>query len=179
MRRLHWVEVLAAGRMAIMARPRAEDWLETEVNGWKDAGIDVVVSLLDHQEVSELGLEREAELCRAHGIDFVSFPIADRGVPDSRQAASEIARLLAKDLRGGRSIAIHCRAGIGRSSVMAACALIHLGIEAEEALARIKAARGVSVPDTDEQHDWVVAFGRIHRGEMQPVRHGRDGWSTV
>jgi protein-tyrosine phosphatase len=148
--------------MAIMARPRAEDWLEIEIAEWKKAGIDVVASLLEHEEASELGLLREPELCRSHGIEFVSFPIPDRGVPDSGKAA-QIARVLAAGLRDGRCIAIHCRAGIGRSSIMAACALIFSGIEAEEALARIKAARGLRVPDTDEQRDWLVAFDRAYR----------------
>lgn len=160
MSRLHWIEIRAAGRIAIMARPRADEWLETEVNAWKNSGVDVVVSLLENEEVSELGLQREAELCRCNGIDFISFPIPDRGLPESRQDASRIAHALAADLQNGRSIAIHCRAGIGRSSVIAACAMICSGIEAEQALAQIRAARGLIVPDTDEQRDWVVAFGK-------------------
>jgi len=122
MSRLHWIELEAAGRLAIMARPRADDWLETEVKAWKDAGVDVVVSLLERAEVSELGLQREAGLCGATGIDFVSFPIPDRGVPEPDEAA-RIARVLTAGFRDGRSIAIHCRAGIGRSSIMEACVL--------------------------------------------------------
>jgi hypothetical protein len=59
---LHWIEI--PGRLAIMA------------------GVDLVISLLEREEVSDLGLQREAELCRASGIEFVSFPIPDRGVPD-------------------------------------------------------------------------------------------------
>jgi hypothetical protein len=51
--------------MAIMARPRAEDWLEAEVAEWKARGLEMIVSLLDRDEVSELGLQREAEICRA------------------------------------------------------------------------------------------------------------------
>jgi hypothetical protein len=43
--------------------------------------------------------------------------------------------------------------------MVAACALILCRIDAGEALASIKAARGLSVPDTDEQRDWVIAFG--------------------
>jgi protein-tyrosine phosphatase len=129
-----------------------------EVGEWKDAGIDVVVSLLERDEVVELGLQREADLCRSSGIEFICLPIPDRGLPESRRAASEIARSLAAGLLGGRSIAIHRRAGIGRSSVMAACALICFGIEAGTALRLIAAARGLTVPDTDEQRDWVLTF---------------------
>jgi protein-tyrosine phosphatase len=139
MSRLFWIDLGGAGRLAIMARPRAGDWLESEVDEWKTSGIDVVVSLLERQEVVELELHREAELCRSRGIDFVPFPIPDRGVPEAH-AASQIAHTLAAGLRDGRSIAIHCRAGIGRSSVMAACALIAFGVEAEQALALIKSS---------------------------------------
>jgi protein-tyrosine phosphatase len=171
MSRLHWIAIQAPGRIAIMARPRAGDWLEMEINAWKSSGVDVVVSLLEHEEVAELGLQREAELCGSCGIDFMSFPIPDRGLPASRQEASRLARSLAAGLRDGRTIAIHCRAGIGRSSVIAACAMILSGSEAEEALALIAAARGLIVPDTDEQRDWVVAFGNAQRGEVPPRQH--------
>ncbi|MCP3465837.1 dual specificity protein phosphatase family protein [Bradyrhizobium sp. CCGUVB23] len=151
-----------------MARPRSDDWLDAEVNEWKRSGVDVVVSLLEHEEVYELGLQHEAELCRSSGIDFKSFPIPDRGLPDSRRAALQLAGPLAAGIRDGRSIAIHCRAGIGRSSVIAACVLICFGIEAEEALALIRASRGVIVPDTDQQRDWVVGFGDTLHDEMRP-----------
>ena len=162
MSRLYWIEFRSAGRLAIMARPRADDWLEMEVGEWKAAGVDLVVSLLEQEEVTELGLKREAELCRSSGIDFVSFPIPDRGIPQTEKA-TQIARALAAGLREGRSIAIHCRAGIGRASIVAACALISSGIEADQALASIEAARGLRVPDTDEQRDWVMALGQAYR----------------
>ena len=162
MSRLHWIELSAAGRIAISARPRAEDWLETEVGEWKASGLDMVVSLLESDEVSELGLQREAELCRSSGIEFLSFPIPDRGVPEDEAEMLQIASSIASGIADGRSVAIHCRAGIGRSSMIAACALICSGIEAGDALARIKTARGLTVPDTDEQREWVMAFGRTY-----------------
>jgi protein-tyrosine phosphatase len=164
MSRLHWIELPAPGRIAIAARPRADDWLEAEVAEWRASGLHLVVSLLEREEVSELGLQREAELCRANGIEFVSFPIPDRGVPESRHDALKVAGLIARSFADGRSTAIHCRAGIGRSSVIAACALICGGIEADDALTLIKVARGLSVPDTEEQREWVMAFGKAHRG---------------
>jgi protein-tyrosine phosphatase len=163
MSRLHWIAVSTAGRLAIMARPRADDWLEAELSGWKISGIDLVVSLLDQREVCELGLQREPDLCRANGIEFVSFPIVDRGVPESRHAALQVANSIADGVALGRSIGIHCRAGIGRSSMIAACALICLGVEAGHALTLIGTARGLNVPDTDEQRDWIMAFGQAHQ----------------
>ncbi len=77
--RIHWIGLSAPGRLAIMARPRAGDWLDDEVAAWRDEGIDIVVSLLEPEEVAELGLLSEADLCRGRGMDFVAFPISDRG----------------------------------------------------------------------------------------------------
>jgi protein-tyrosine phosphatase len=53
---------------------------------------------------------------------------------------------------------VHCRGCIGRSTVTAACALIHLGWKPESALVAIQAARGVLVPQTQEQEDWILHY---------------------
>ncbi len=51
---------------------------------------------------------------------------------------------------------IHCRQGIGRASLMAACVLLLHGAGADEAFKRIEEARGRPVPDTPEQRAWVA-----------------------
>ena len=48
---------------------------------------------------------------------------------------------------------------LGRVDWMA-CALICAGIDADSSFTMIKDARGVAVPDTDEQRDWVIAFAK-------------------
>jgi protein-tyrosine phosphatase len=154
---IYWIDRVPTGRLAIMARPRADDWLEDEIAGWREAGVDIVVSLLERHEVHELGLDREAELCRDNAIEFVTFPIPDRGVPESRRATIELAERLADHVRGGRSVAVHCRAGIGRSGLIAACILGVTGIGTDSAFKVIGNARGVAVPDTEQQRDWVHA----------------------
>src|SRR5260221_8734777 len=55
-----WIHAPLIGRLAIMPRPRAGEWLDDEIIGWQMEGIDTVVSLLELAEISELGLEREA-----------------------------------------------------------------------------------------------------------------------
>lgn len=56
-------------------------------------------------------------------------------------------------------IAIHCRAGIGRSSLIAASVMTAYHIPAEEAFSLIETARGFAVPDTQEQKDRVSQLG--------------------
>ncbi len=157
---LFWIEMPGPGRLAIAARPRAGDWLIDEINGWRLAGVDEVVSLLEPHEMHDLELDGEAEACSQAGIAFTSFPISDRGVPSSLMKT----RALVTDCKGwlsaGRGVLVHCRAGIGRSALVLACVLVSLGDRPEAALARIRSARGLEVPDTPTQTQWVEAFGR-------------------
>jgi hypothetical protein len=155
---VHWIDLPTAGRLAIMARPRAGDWLDDEISGWRAEGIDIVVSLLESEEVSELGLGREADLCRQQGMEFISFPIPDRAVPAELCETVALARAVATRIGEGEAVAVHCRAGIGRSSLIAACALVCFGLDPDAAFAMISKARGVGVPDTEGQRDWVTAF---------------------
>jgi hypothetical protein len=155
---IYWIDLPMAGRLAIMARPRAGDWLDDEISGWRAEGIDIVVSLLEQEEVSELALQREAGLCQGQGMEFLSFPIPDRGVPESFRDAVALAQIVSTMIGEGRSVAVHCRAGIGRSSLIAACALVCTGSDPAVAFAAITKARGMNVPDTEGQRDWVTAF---------------------
>jgi protein-tyrosine phosphatase len=155
---IYWIGAGLGGRLAIMARPRAGDWLEDEIANWQAAGINIVVTLLEVSEVTELGLQQEAALCQAQEIGFISFPISDRQVPMSRRETVILVDRLADCIALGKSVAIHCRAGIGRSALIAACVLGRTGADANQAFAMISAARGVAVPDTDAQRDWVSAF---------------------
>jgi protein-tyrosine phosphatase len=156
--KVYWIDAPLAGRLAIVPRPRAGDWLDDEIAGWQAEGIDVVVSLLESEEVVELGLCDEAGLCSAYSTEFASYPIPDRGVPSSWRTALALARKLASRLTQGKTVAIHCRAGIGRSSVIAACGLVCLGTNPDRAFDLIAKARGIEVPDTEEQRAWVEAF---------------------
>jgi predicted protein tyrosine phosphatase len=156
--RVFWIDAPNAGRLAIMPRPRAGDWLEDEIASWKDAGIDTVISLLESAEIAELGLGQEAALCAAQGIELVTFPIPDRGVPASRGDTIDLVTVACARLAAGKAVAVHCRAGIGRSALVAACALTRCGYDAPDAFMMIAASRGVAVPDTDAQRNWVIAF---------------------
>lgn len=143
------------GRLAIMPRPRAGDWLEDEVDSWCNQGLDTVVSLLEDSEIVELGLNEEEGSCTKVGMRFVQFPISDRGVPSSASRFSQLVADLTAELQSGRSIGIHCRFGVGRSSSLAVCLMTQLGIDLESAWKAVGRARGMQVPDTPEQRAWV------------------------
>ena len=70
---IYWIDCEGPGRLAIVDRPLGDDTLENEILAWREAGIDVVVSLLTEDENSYCGLVQEAELCRSNGIQFIVF----------------------------------------------------------------------------------------------------------
>ena len=155
---VYWIDGPWPGKLAILARPRGDDWLEDEVSGWKDAGLNVVVSLLTPGEDSELGLVDERKLAQQHGLTFINFPIGDYSVPTSTSEVRQLASKLAESMTRGHNVGIHCRQGIGRSSLVAACVLVTSGESTETAFQQISMARGRPVPDTSEQRNWVAAF---------------------
>ncbi len=147
----------APNRIAIVARPRGNDWLCEEISALSQEGIEILVSMLTSDEAEELGLNHESEECAAAGISFVNLAMLDRSVPSDRTAFLRSVEELATRVREGRYLAVHCRASIGRSSVLAACILMRLGWDAKTAFDAIESARGCSVPDTSEQKQWVIS----------------------
>ncbi|MCH1614138.1 MAG: hypothetical protein L7S47_00365, partial [Acidimicrobiales bacterium] len=63
---------------------------------------------------------------------------------------------MAKYLERGGSLVVHCREGIGRSSMVVSAILTHLGVKSSDALRRIEEARGLRVPETAAQREWAM-----------------------
>jgi protein-tyrosine phosphatase len=95
---------------------------------------------------------------RAAGIEFKSFPIQDREVPPLLPSFAAFVERLRAELHSGRSVAVHCRASIGRSSLLLAGVLCAEGFQPEGAFKRLAKARELQVPDTDEQVQWIQRF---------------------
>jgi protein-tyrosine phosphatase len=155
---IFWIAGDPRTELAIVTRPEGEDWLEDELRRLKRGGIDTLVSMLEPWEAAELGLAREGPLAEAAGMQFLSFPIPDRHTPQETGAFRQFAGELARRLRAGERIGVHCRGSIGRSTVTAASALMHLGWNPKDALLAIAVARHYPVPDTDEQREWILAY---------------------
>ncbi|MER8186472.1 tyrosine protein phosphatase [Kitasatospora sp. NPDC094015] len=158
---LFTVDLPGPGRLSTMARPRGADWLEDEMAALVRAGVDVLVCALTGPELGELGLAAEGRAARAAGLRFVPVPIPDRCVPDLAAVLPQL-HALAAELCGGAHVVTHCRAGIGRASLLAAALLILGGTAPGEAWAAIEAARGLAVPDTPEQREWTLRLPGPH-----------------
>ena len=128
----------------------------------RQAGLDVVVSLLEKEEASQLELADEGSRANSQKIHFIWFPIPDRGVPASTQAALLLLRSIAEALEAGKNVAVHCRQGVGRSGLIAAGVLMASGIGVEKAIEIVSAARGQTVPETPAQLQWIHQLPTEH-----------------
>ena len=152
---LFWIPGPWRGNLAVSTRPRGGDWAEDEARGWRQAGIEIVVSLLEANEAAELGLAREGEAAQAAGMRFLSFPIPDRDVPSAMAPARMLLKQLSEELESGHNVAVHCRQGIGRSGLIAVGTLAAAGIDIESAIRTVSTARGLAIPETPAQLDWL------------------------
>ncbi|MFX1706796.1 protein-tyrosine phosphatase family protein [Chitinophaga sp. CC14] len=155
--KIYWLEQFSNGaRLGIMARPRGNDWLESEIVYLKRQQVKVLVSLLEAHEIRELELKKEESYCVQHEITYVNFPVRDRGIPDSSLKTNSFITTLAAEIDAGHSVCIHCRMGIGRSSIIAGSILLLKGHSFKGLLEKIGAVRGLKVPDTIEQEQWLL-----------------------
>lgn len=153
---IYQIELIGSGSLSVMAKPVSDEWIEDEFSKIAQWGIDRVVSLLEHQEAIEVGLDQERQLTQKYGMEFISYPIPDRGLPVSVSEYLNFTGRLYREAAEGLHTVVHCRAGIGRTGLIAAGVLLYCGFEPKHAFEYISRKRGVVVPDTEEQVNWLV-----------------------
>ncbi|HEV2137171.1 MAG TPA: hypothetical protein VGR47_23330 [Terracidiphilus sp.] len=153
-----WINSNPPVRLAIVLRPRGEEWLAQEMLRIQNAGIQTLVSLLEPHEAEYLGLAEEEKLAEEAGLRFLNYPIPDTKVPSDIAHFRRFVSGLVERLREGESVGIHCRGCIGRATITAACILIHTGLKPLDAMAAVEAARGCQIPDNSDQLEWILHY---------------------
>ncbi|WP_030276235.1 protein-tyrosine phosphatase family protein [Streptomyces sp. NRRL B-24484] len=154
---LFTIDLPGPGRLSTMARPRGHDWLPDEMAALAAAGADVLVCALTADELDELGLTAEPALAAAAGLEYVALPVPDRTVPDPAAVLPALHRLTSR-LHRGAHVVTHCRAGIGRASLLAVSLLVLGGTPPDTAWTALEQARGLTVPDTPAQRAWPAGL---------------------
>ncbi len=119
---------------------------------------DIVLSLTTEAEMAAHGVADLPNRLSVSGISWHAFPIGDFGIPtpeaerDWKTVAAEMRETLD---RGGR-VLIHCKAGLGRTGMVALRLMVETGEDPETALERLRAARPGTV-ETEAQKDWAAA----------------------
>ena len=125
------------------------------ISAWEPA---LVISLVEDFEFELLGVPSFAVAMLEANLSWRHLPIRDAGVPD---ASFEKAWLTtgneARDIlrRGGR-VLLHCRAGLGRTGMIAARLLVEFGSMPENAIAAVRQARAGTI-ETHAQERYVYS----------------------
>jgi protein-tyrosine phosphatase len=154
--RIYWTNNFKQGNLGMMARPRGNDWLDDDIKKLSFSNTDIVVSLLEKSEEQELGIQKEKEHCIKYGMEFISYPIIDRSLPEDRNSFNKLAKLLNQKIKDGKKVVIHCRMGIGRTSVLAATILLIDQPNNNSVFDFLSEIRTLNVPDTEEQINWTL-----------------------
>jgi hypothetical protein len=110
------------------------------VRAWKP---DLVIALLEDHEFPLLGIARFRQDVATSGIPWVFAPIVDGSIPSAEfeETWRELGPDVRSILRGGGRVLIHCRAGLGRTGLLAATLLVELGASPQMAIAAVRRAR--------------------------------------
>ncbi len=132
--------------------------LQAEMARFKNHDVKTLIALIEDAELHPVAFEDIEEAAVAVGIRSLRLPIADFHAPTAEQEAdwAEIRGHARQVLAEGGSVAFFCLAGIGRSGMMAACLLVHLGLTPEDALSEVRRIRPDAL-ETDAQLAYLRA----------------------
>jgi Dual specificity phosphatase, catalytic domain len=99
-------------------------------------------------------LEHAAPWFEFDGV-HVHWPIDDGPMPDPTTALA-LGEFVAEFVRLGRKVLVHCSAGLNRSGLIVALALVALGYEPREAMARMRRLRSEWVLCNDNFEEFVL-----------------------
>jgi ADP-ribosyl-[dinitrogen reductase] hydrolase len=119
------------------------DSLSDDLQRIKSWGAAALVTLLDDSELKTLGVLRLGEKVCSLDMVWLHLPFRNRGNPDSEfvEIWRKVVPGLCKLLRNGQHVVMHCREGVNRTGLAAACLLIELGLPAREAVRTVRNSR--------------------------------------
>lgn len=176
--RVDWVPTaLWPGRLGLTFAPgkKGESLLQPGLTHARDVeddlrelarqGATVIAPLIEEWEFTLLKMEGYHAHAQALGLEVRPCPIVDGRVPSDRAGFGEFIDELSDALLDGRSVVVHCRGGLGRAGLTAACLLVQAGMDPEEATRRVRAARRGAIENA-LQEEFVRDFARQPGGRL-------------
>ena len=144
-----------------------DDWqrdLDLDLDAARAWSASMVLTLVEPHELEMLQVKGLGAAVEARGMTWLHAPIKDVSIPDAKfeRRWTVIGHFLRSKLDKGSRVVVHCRGGRGRAGLVAARLLVEFGVEANAAIATVRAARPGTI-ETGEQEDYVR--------RCQPIRH--------
>jgi len=148
------------GRLIFTPCPGTRDTsVASALDTLQAAGAETLITLMPGEELRLNQADELPALCAGRHLEWFHLPVADEQVPlDDFDAAWAQSRARIHELLDqGRSIAIHCKGGSGRTGLIAARILIDGGLQRSDAVALVQALRPKAI-----QHPahaaWIEQF---------------------
>ena len=132
--------------------------MEAEVKDLKKQGITTIVSLLENHEIRELSIDGFDKECLKQAVNHIHYPMEDRAIPDSILQFDAFAKSLKERIDNDEKLLVHCRMGIGRSSMISAAILLNFDAKLQDVFSFISEKRELSVPDVMTQKDFIERY---------------------
>lgn len=126
-------------------------------------GVTCVLCLLNTAELRSFGLrDYEAGIQKA-GLRLLTFPIIEMAAPVCINATHTIIKQTTELVAQGHHVAVHCRGGVGRAGMVAACLLLFTN-QAGSAKVRRPLPR-LSPPPARRQNPWLRPYSLSDNGD--------------
>ena len=134
----------SSAKIGLTPCPGTQDaLLEASLSELKEWGAHAILSLMLADEMVENKVASLGEETQKQGMNWFHLPIEDDEVPlaDFEQSWKTVGPQVHELLDNGKSIAIHCKGGSGRTGMVAARIMLERGANLEECIAQIKEQR--------------------------------------
>jgi protein-tyrosine phosphatase len=135
--------------------------LGEDLRALADAGVRVLVLLVEDHELERWGSPAIVELAVEQGVRIERWPMIDGTAPGTIAEMRDIIASINR-ARDAGDVAVACVGGVGRTGTVVACALVSAGMTAANSIAEVRRVRHPTAVETADQVAFVEAFARQH-----------------
>lgn len=152
--------IIKSNSLGITILPGRKDYsrnLDEDIKVLKSENINVIIPLITQDELEKYGVPDLIDKYYEATFEVKHLSINDQKLPN-RDEVIEIIEFITQKNYENKKILIHCVGGLGRSGLLAACYLKHMGLSSENAINTVREARSSRAIETKEQEEFVKSY---------------------
>lgn len=124
---------------------------------FKQGGNERLQTVRRNLVIQTLGIRDYKAKVSENGLKYSVMPIVDMAIPENVHDTCALIATISSDMVTGKRVLVHCRQGVGRAGMIAACVLLHVGCAAtgDGAIQRLRKKRHKLAVQTSRQEQFV------------------------